>query len=110
MGERGREGNAQSRAALESYCGNNWQDAYDKCNEPCTSGKDEDCGLGFYCFGYVECTPRMLASRVGCHTCVLATSKVDVMIVYFAQLQRKVSFRSRCHNDRMIGTAEMLVR
>lgn len=39
------------------YCGLNWQVAYDKCNAPCPSAKDEECGPGIYCFGFVDCTP-----------------------------------------------------
>ena len=39
------------------YCGTNWGVAYDNCNEPCPSTKDEDCGPGKTCFGYVDCTP-----------------------------------------------------
>lgn len=39
------------------YCGTNWGVAYANCNEPCPSKKDEDCGPGKTCFGYVDCTP-----------------------------------------------------
>ncbi|KAL3801773.1 hypothetical protein HJC23_001169 [Cyclotella cryptica] len=39
------------------YCGTNWQTAHDSCDTPCPSAKDEDCGPGMYCFGYVDCTP-----------------------------------------------------
>ncbi|KAL7482816.1 hypothetical protein ACHAW6_012959 [Cyclotella cf. meneghiniana] len=39
------------------YCGTNWQTAHDSCDTPCPSAKDEDCGPGMYCFGFVDCTP-----------------------------------------------------
>ena len=39
------------------YCGVNWQVAYDNCNTPCPSAKDEECGPGATCFGFVDCTP-----------------------------------------------------
>ncbi|KAL7437270.1 hypothetical protein ACHAXM_005573 [Skeletonema potamos] len=39
------------------YCGINWGDAYDKCDTPCPSAKDEECGPGMTCFGFVDCTP-----------------------------------------------------
>mmetsp|Transcript_28346 Transcript_28346/g.60845 ORF Transcript_28346/g.60845 Transcript_28346/m.60845 type:complete len:538 (+) Transcript_28346:85-1698(+) len=48
--------NERSLASM-SYCGSNWQAAFDSCNKPCTLGRDEVCGPGQYCFGYVECTP-----------------------------------------------------
>lgn len=39
------------------YCGVDWGEAHANCNVPCPSTKDEECGPGLTCFGYVGCTP-----------------------------------------------------
>jgi hypothetical protein len=43
------------------YCGVNWGVAYDKCDSPCPTTKDEECGPGRTCFGYVDCTPQYIS-------------------------------------------------
>eukprot|EP00569_Conticribra_weissflogii_P006196 CAMPEP_0171337932 /NCGR_PEP_ID=MMETSP0878-20121228/7000_1 /TAXON_ID=67004 /ORGANISM="Thalassiosira weissflogii, Strain CCMP1336" /LENGTH=141 /DNA_ID=CAMNT_0011839625 /DNA_START=139 /DNA_END=560 /DNA_ORIENTATION=- len=38
-----------------SYCGTNWQNAFDTCELACSG--DADCPPGVYCFNFLECTP-----------------------------------------------------
>lgn len=50
-------GRGRRDLSAQAYCGSNWQDAFDTCNQECEQGNDSQCGPGRYCFGYVGCTP-----------------------------------------------------